>query len=129
LAGIVLKLGTYGIIRCLVFIFANVEVFLSSILIVFGLLNIIFAAIISLRQLDIKKAVAYGSVAHMGTVVAGLSEIFYISEFGSVLIIVFHGVVSPLLFFLVGSLYDRFGTRNYYYYGSLALYSPILAIQ
>lgn len=128
LAGVVLKLGTYGLIRCLVFLFSNVEVFIGSILFAYGLINIVFAAMISLRQLDIKKAIAYGSIAHIGTVIIGLSEIFNFSEFGSVIIIIFHGLVSPLLFFLVGSLYDRFGTRNIYYFGSLALISPLFSI-
>nr|NP_050061.1 NADH dehydrogenase subunit 4 [Pedinomonas minor]AAD19670.1 NADH dehydrogenase subunit 4 [Pedinomonas minor] len=128
LAGVVLKLGTYGLIRCLVFLFSNVEVFIGSILFAYGFLNMVFAALISIRQLDIKKAIAYGSIAHIGTVVIGLSEVFNFSEFGSVIIIIFHGLVSPLLFFLVGSLYDRFGTRNIYYFGSLALISPLFSV-
>ena len=129
LAGVVLKLGTYGMIRCLIFLFSNSEIFFSSILVTFGLINIMFSAIVSLIQLDIKKAIAYGSIAHIGLVVAGLGESFYLSESGSILIIIFHGVVSPLLFFIVGSLYDRISTRNYYYFGSLSIYSPLLAIQ
>jgi len=116
-------------VRCLLFIFSNAEVYYTSIMITFGLLNILFAAIVSLIQLDVKKAIAYGSIAHMGLVVAGLGETFYISESGAVLIIVFHGIVSPLLFFIVGSIYDRIATRNHYYFGSLSLYSPLLALQ
>lgn len=128
LAGVVLKLGTYGIVRCLLFLFSNAEIFFSSIIITFGLLNILFAAMVSLIQLDVKKAIAYGSIAHIGLVVAGLGETFYISESGAILIIIFHGIVSPLLFFIVGSIYDRIATRNYYYFGSLALLSPVMAI-
>jgi NADH-quinone oxidoreductase subunit M len=93
------------------------------------LINILFAAIVSLIQLDVKKAIAYGSIAHMGLVVAGLGESFYMSEGGAVMIMIFHGIVSPLLFFIVGSIYDRTATRNHYYFGSLSLYSPILATQ
>lgn len=129
LAGVVLKLGTYGIIRCLIFIFSNAEIFFSSLLITFGILNMLYAAMVSIIQLDIKKAIAYGSIAHIGLVVASLGETFNISESGSILIIIFHGIVSPLLFFIVGSLYDRIATRNYYYFGSLSIFSPLLALQ
>jgi proton-translocating NADH-quinone oxidoreductase chain M len=127
LAGILLKLGTYGFLRWSLPITPVACLYFSPIIYTLCLIGIVYVSLITLRQMDIKKIIAYSSVAHMSCCVLGLFAFNIIGLEGSLLMMVGHGIVSPGLFFCIGSLYDRFKTRNLYYYGGLAQTMPIFA--
>ena len=89
-----------------------------------GLLSIYHASIIALRQVDLKKTIAYSSVAHMGFVLLGLFSLNIYGFLGSLFIMFSHGIVASALFFLVGVIYDRYKTRNILDYGGLVSIMP-----
>lgn len=78
--------------------------------------------------MDMKKIIAYSSVAHMAFVVIGLFSLTFFGLIGSYYTMMSHGVVASALFFLVGVLYDRYGTRNLSYLGGLVVMMPLLAV-
>ena len=90
-------------------------------------LSFFFGALNAICQIDLKRIVAYSSVAHMNFAMLGFlnSEIGFI---GSVLLMVSHGLISSGLFFLVGFLYDRFHTKNIIYYGGLVQFMPLFSV-
>lgn len=92
-----------------------------------SILSIYHASIIALRQVDLKKLIAYSSVAHMGFVTLGLFSLNIYGFVGSLYIMISHGIVAGALFFLVGVLYDRYGSRNILDYGGLASTMPLFA--
>jgi NADH-quinone oxidoreductase subunit M len=91
---------------------------------VLALLSIYHASLVALRQIDLKKAIAYSSVAHMGFVLLGLFSLNIYGVLGSLFIMFSHGLVASALFFLVGVIYDRFKSRNILDYGGLASIMP-----
>lgn len=125
LAGILLKLGTYGFMRWSLTLFPFACVYFSPFVYVLCLLGIVYVSLITLRQVDIKKVIAYSSVAHMGTCVLGMYSFNVPGLEGSLLMMIGHGLVSPGLFLLVGLLYDRYKTRLIHYYGGLAQTMPM----
>ena len=128
LAGILLKLGGYGFIRFSYPLFPLAAEFFSSFIIILSIVGIIFASIITCRQTDIKRLIAYSSVSHMGLVTLSL---FIHSVYGiiaSVIIMVSHGLISSGLFISSVMLYDRFHTRSMKYYKGLTITMPILSI-
>lgn len=88
-------------------------------------LAIIYAALTTLRQTDLKKIIAYSSIGHMNVAIVGLFSFDVISVAGSVILLVGHGIVSPALFISIGVLYDRFKTRLCRYYSGVALAMPL----
>lgn len=86
-----------------------------------------YASIVAIRQLDIKKIVAYSSVAHMGFVVVGLFTLTYFGFVGAYFTMISHGIVAAALFFLVGVIYERYKTRNLLYFGGLVSLMPLYA--
>jgi NADH:ubiquinone oxidoreductase subunit 4 (subunit M) len=128
LAGAVLKLGTYGIIR-LLFVMYNSNLFFSNVVTILGAIGMFVASFISMVKIDIKKIVAYGSVMHMGFLIVGISECTStVSRMGVLFVIVFHGVVSAVIFFMIGMIYERIATRNYYYLGSFSILAPLFSL-
>jgi NADH-quinone oxidoreductase subunit M len=111
LAGILLKMGVYGLFRILLFFFPALSIFFSPILFTLCLIGILYTSLITLFQIDIKKIIAYSSVSHMGYCVLGLSVISITASSGSFFIMLSHGLISSLLFILIGLLYERLGTR------------------
>ena len=95
--------------------------------ITFCFLAIIYAALTTLRQTDLKKIIAYSSIGHMNVAIVGLFSFDVISVAGSVILMVGHGLVSPALFISIGVLYDRFKTRLCRYYSGVALAMPLFA--
>lgn len=95
---------------------------------VLALFSVFYASLIAIRQLDIKKIIAYSSVAHMAFVVMGLFSLTYFGLIGSYYTMMSHGLVASALFFLVGILYDRYGTRNLSYLGGLVVVMPLLTV-
>ena len=128
LAGLLLKIGTFGMLR---FMFPGLNTYnytLSGF--VFGLciFSIFYASLAAIRQIDLKKIIAYSSVAHMGFVVAGLFSLTFFGFIGSIFTMISHGIVASALFFLVGVVYSRYKTRNLLYYGGLANLMPVYSI-
>nr|UPX88260.1 NADH dehydrogenase subunit 4 [Eurycercus lamellatus] len=111
LAGVLLKLGGYGMLRVMNFMFIELKSN-ASLLISVSLLGGMFASLICLRQTDAKALVAYSSVAHMALVMVGLTMDTYIAVGGAIIIMVAHGICSSGLFALVGLVYSRLGTRS-----------------
>ena len=132
LAGILLKLGTYGFLRWSISLFPLACVYFSPLVYVICLIGIIYISLITLRQIDIKKIIAYSSIAHMGCCLLGMFAFNIVGLEGSLLMMIGHGVVSPGLFLCIGILYDRYKTRVVYYFAGLAqtmpLFSSILLI-
>lgn len=124
LAGILLKLGSYGFIRFLIFLFPNASQFFLPLIMATAIISIILASLTVLRQTDLKRIIAYSSIAHMNFLVAAIFTSNVTAITGSLLLQVAHGLSSAALFFLVGILYDRYKTRNIYYYGGLVTLLP-----
>lgn len=127
LAGILLKLGTYGMIRFMIPVFPDATVYFTPAVYTLSIIGIIYTSLTALRQIDLKKAIAYSSVAHMSLVTIGIFTNTLSGVKGSTFLMISHGVVSSALFILIGIIYDRYKTRNVRYYGGLALIMPLFA--
>jgi len=128
LAGILLKLGTYGMFRFLLPVFPMATKFFSIFVYVLCILAIIFISYTIVSQIDLKKIIAYASVVHMSFAILGLFSFNYYGVEGSILMMLNHGLVAGGLFILIGCLYKRFHTRIIVYYNSLVSYLPIFSI-
>lgn len=127
LAGVLLKLGGYGILRILLPIFPYGSFYYLPLIYVLSVISVIYASLTAIRQLDLKRIVAYSSVAHMNLVILGLFSNTIEGLCGATFLMLGHGIVSGLLFFLIGFLYDRYGSRLLAYYGGLVKIMPIFA--
>jgi NADH-quinone oxidoreductase subunit M len=125
LAGILLKLGVYGFLRYSLAIFPEISVFLSPFVYSLSLIGIIYASFAALRQTDLKRIIAYSSIAHMSLVVLGLFSFRSLGIEGAIFQSISHGFVAGGLFLLIGILYDRYHSRFLYYYGGLVHFMPI----
>jgi len=124
LAGILLKMGGYGLIRMNLQILPEAIKVLAPILVVLGVINIIYAALIALVQEDLKKLVAYSSISHMGIVLLGLGALNIAGVSGAVFQMIAHGVISAGLFMIVGVIYLRTHTRIISDLGGLGYVAP-----
>lgn len=112
LAGVLLKMGTYGFFRFMLPTFPDAAKAFAPVLSVLAIIGIIYGALAAMAQKDLKRLVAYSSVSHMGFVVLGVAAMTPIALNGAMFVNVSHGLISPLLFFLAGSvIYDRTKTR------------------
>lgn len=127
LAALLLKLGGYGFIRILIPLFYKATIFFLPMVYMLALVGILYASITIIRQVDIKKIIAYSSIIHMNIIVLGIFSLNYISLTGSIFCMISHGIVSSALFFLAGMLYDRYKTRLIFYYGGLVNIMPIFS--
>lgn len=127
LAALLLKIGTFGMLRFMFPILNSATNTFKPFVFMISILSIYHASIIALRQVDLKKLIAYSSVAHMGFVTLGLFSLNIYGFVGSLYIMISHGIVAGALFFLVGVLYDRYGSRNILDYGGLASTMPLFA--
>ena len=125
LAAILLKLGGLGIIRWLIPILPIGYLYYRPILLILGIISAIYASIISLRHIDIKKLIAYSSISHMGLILVGITNLNKLSIYGTILLLISHGLVSSLLFILIGLLYVRTKTRYLYYISGLSTIMPL----
>lgn len=125
LAGVLLKLGGYGLLRFAVPIFPAAAIHYALPLAVLSVIAIIYGALVAMVQLDIKKLVAYSSVSHMGFVVLGVSSMTVIGTQGAIFQMLNHGISTGALFLLVGMLYDRAHTRQIADFGGVAKRMPI----
>ncbi len=124
LAGVLLKMGTYGMLRISYPIFPEAMVYFAYALAVFGMINIIYGSLCAMAQTDFKKLIAYSSIAHMGYVVLGMASLTTQGVTGAVFQMFNHGTITAMLFLIVGVIYDRTHTRDLNAFGGLANKMP-----
>ncbi len=125
LAGVLLKMGTYGILRICYPVFPDITHQLIWWIALFGMINIIYGALCAMAQKDFKKLIAYSSVSHMGFVMLGMASLNTIGISGAVLQMFNHGTITAMLFIIVGVIYDRTHTRGLNDFGGLANQMPV----
>jgi proton-translocating NADH-quinone oxidoreductase chain M len=125
LAGILLKLGVYGFLRFSITLFPDASLFFSPLVYLLSILGILYASMGAIRQTDIKRIIAYSSIAHMNLVTLGLFSFNIIGLEGAILQSISHGFVAGGMFFLVGILYNRHHSRFLFYYGGLVHLMPV----
>ncbi|GAB4246613.1 MAG: NADH-quinone oxidoreductase subunit M [Ekhidna sp.] len=125
LAGLLLKVGAYGLFRILYGIFPDVAVNYASLVAGLGVLSILYGGMNALAQRDLKRMVAYSSVSHMGFVLVGLASLTNEGLLGSMFHMISHGLISPALFLIVGVLYDRTGDRLMDNFSGIASKMPV----
>jgi len=126
-AGILLKLGTYGFIRFSLTLFPDACVYFMPLVYILSIVAIIYTSLTTLRQIDLKKIIAYSSVAHMNYVTLGIFALSIESLEGAIILMLSHGFVSSALFLCIGILYDRHHTRIINYYSGITLTMPIFS--
>lgn len=125
LAGLLLKVGAYGLLRIAYGIFPDIAIDYAGFVAVVGVLSIIYGGMNALAQRDLKRMVAYSSVSHMGFVLVGLASLTSIGFSGSLFHMVSHGLISPALFLIAGVIYDRTGNRQMENFSGLASKMPV----
>ncbi len=128
LAAVLLKLGTYGLMRIAIPMFPQAAYYFSTMFICLGVIGIIYGAFCALAQTDFKKLVAYSSVSHMGYIMVGLFSFQKVAIAGSLYQMINHGISAGGLFLIVGFLYERLHTRNLEEFGGLSKTVPLMAI-
>ena len=128
LAGVLLKLGGYGFIRFSLPMFPDASAQFAWLIFALSMIAVIYTSLVALVQSDMKKLIAYSSVAHMAIVTAGLFAFNVQGLEGAMIVMLSHGLVSGALFLCVGVIYDRLHTREIARYGGLAINMPKYAI-
>lgn len=128
LAGVLLKMGGYGLIRVCISVLPAAAKELATLLAILAIINILYGAMVALAQKDLKKIIANSSVSHMGFVVLGISALNQVGFEGAVLQMFTHGTITGLLFMMVGLVYDRTHTRDVDAMGGLAKQIPTIAV-
>ncbi|MCX6120845.1 MAG: NADH-quinone oxidoreductase subunit M [Ignavibacteriales bacterium] len=124
LAGVLLKMGAYGLIRISFPIFPELAQKYAFWLAILAFINIVYGALCAMAQTDFKKLIAYSSVSHMGIVLLGMSALNTQGMMGAVFQMFNHGTITAMLFLIVGVIYDRAHTRDLNAFGGLALTMP-----
>ena len=128
LAGIMLKMGGYGFIRIAIQMLPQASVHFAELAVAFSLIGIVYTSLVALAQTDMKKLIAYSSVAHMGYVTLGIFSGNVQGIDGAMLVMISHGFVSSALFLCVGVVYDRLHTREIARFGGMAVNMPHYAL-
>ena len=128
LAGILLKLGGYGFIRFSLPMFPEASHYFAPLVFALSVIAIVYTSLVALVQTDMKKLIAYSSVAHMGFVTMGLFTLTVQGIQGAIFLMISHGLVSGALFLCVGVVYDRMHTREIAAYGGLVERMPKYAV-
>ncbi len=124
LAGILLKMGLYGIFRMNLGFFPDLVAQFTLLFALLGMINIVYGGLCALAQADFKKLVAYSSISHMGYCLLGIASGVTVGLTGALFVMIAHGIVSPLMFLSVGVVYDRTHHRQIEQYGGLADVMP-----
>jgi NADH-quinone oxidoreductase subunit M len=124
LAGVLLKMGPYGILRFNYPLLPDATAWAATAIAAFGVINIIYAAFVCLAQTDLKKLIAYSSVSHMGFTLLGMAAMTQTGISGAVFNMFSHGIISPMLFLIAGVIYDRAHHREIARFGGLASAMP-----
>ena len=128
LAGVLLKMGGYGMIRACVGIFPEVAVKYAPILVIFAVISVLYGAAVTLRQTDLKRLIAYSSISHMGYVLLGIFALSQVSLTGATLQLFSHGIITGLLFAMCGLVMEKTHERSIPMLGGLARQMPIIAV-
>src|SRR3712207_5005687 len=112
LAGVLLKMGGYGLIRLNMELLPHAHIYFAPVLAILGVVNIIYGAFNSFAQTNMKRRLAYSSVSHMGFVLLGIASFTDLGINGAMLQMISHGLIASLLFFLAGVTYDRTHTMS-----------------
>ncbi|MCJ7553331.1 MAG: NADH-quinone oxidoreductase subunit M, partial [Ignavibacteriaceae bacterium] len=124
LAGVLLKMGTYGLLRFNLPLFPDASLYFAGMISVLAVIGIIYGALVAMVQTDMKKLVAYSSVSHLGFVVLGIFAMNQEAVQGAIIQMVNHGLSTGALFLLVGIIYERTHTREIADYGGIAKLVP-----
>ncbi len=127
LAGVLLKIGTYGFLRFSIPMLPQATALAAPCILWLSVIGIIYGALVALAQVDIKKLIAYSSVSHLGFVMLGLFALNRIGVAGGTLQMINHGLSTGGLFALIGMLYERYHTRDIHQYGGLSRRLPWFA--
>jgi NADH-quinone oxidoreductase subunit M len=128
LAGVLLKMGGYGFLRFSIPILPEASAYFTPLMYTLSVVAIIYTSLVALAQEDMKKLIAYSSIAHMGFVTIGMFSLKQQGVEGSVFQMLSHGIVSGALFLCVGVVYDRLHTREIARYGGLVQNMPRYAV-
>jgi NADH-quinone oxidoreductase subunit M len=128
LAGVLLKMGTYGFMKLGFPLFPQATALFTPTLMALAVASIVYGACLALVQTDIKKVIAYSSISHLGYVMLGLLSLDLIGIQGAVIQMVSHGLTAAGLFMLVGMIYERCHTRDIAAYGGLAKLMPVYSV-
>ena len=125
LASLLLKLGGYGFLRFTTPLFPEGCQYYQPLIMFLAVMGVVYASLSALRQSDLKRIIAYSSVAHMNLAVAGIFSLTQLGLDGAMYLMLGHGVVSAALFFCVGVLYERYHTRALKQYSGLVHTMPL----
>lgn len=125
LAGVLLKMGSYGLMRVNLPMFPEATKYFLTPLVIISFINIVYGSLCALAQKDMKRMVAYSSINHMGYAMLGIVSLTAIGFNGAVLQMVTHGIITGALFLLVGVIYDRAHTRDIEAFGGLGAQTPV----
>jgi proton-translocating NADH-quinone oxidoreductase chain M len=128
LAGILLKLAGYGFIRYTIPLFPNSTEYFTTFIYTITTISILLSSLSCLRQIDLKKIIAYSSIGHMGVTILGLFSNNLSAIQGSIFMMLSHGIISPALFYCIGILYNRSGTRLIKYFRGITLTMPLFSL-
>jgi NADH-quinone oxidoreductase subunit M len=128
LAGILLKLGTYGFLKFFFILLPYSSLYFLPLINILCIFGMTYSSFVILKQIDIKKIIAYSSIIHMNYTILGLFNLNFFNFYGSFFLMLSHGIVSSALFVLIGFLYERYHTRIIFYYGNLIQIMPIFGI-
>ena len=128
LAGVLLKMGTYGFMKLGFPLFPEATRAMTPLLMTLAVISIVYGACLALVQTDIKKIIAYSSISHLGYVMLGLVSLDLVGIQGAIIQMVSHGLVAGGLFLMVGMIYERCHTRELADYGGLAKLLPVFAV-
>jgi proton-translocating NADH-quinone oxidoreductase chain M len=128
LAGVLLKMGGYGFLRFSIPMFPDASIYFTPFVYTLSVIAVIYTSLTTLRQVDMKRIIAYSSVAHMGFVTIGMFSLNIHGLEGSMLLMLSHGIVSSALFLCVGVIYDRHKTRIIKYYSGLTVKMPLFSL-
>lgn len=128
LAGVLLKMGGYGFLRYSIPMFPDASIYFTPLVFTLSVIAVIYTSLTTLRQVDLKRIIAYSSVAHMGFVTIGMFALNIQGIEGSMMLMLSHGIVSSALFLCVGVIYDRHKTRIIKYYSGLTVKMPLFSM-
>ncbi|HEX9923802.1 MAG TPA: NADH-quinone oxidoreductase subunit M, partial [Anaerolineae bacterium] len=128
LAGVLLKMGSYGFLRFAIPLFPQAVPVWTPLLVVLAVIGILYGALVAVAQEDVKSLVAYSSVAHMGFIILGIFSGGQQGMSGAVVQMVNHGLSTGMLFFMIGILYEQRHTRLFKEYGGIWIKVPIFGV-
>lgn len=127
LAAIILKVGLYGLLRILLPCFTISTLYYASIIGILNILAILYTSLVTLRQIDIKRIIAYSSIGHMNLAMLAIITLEHYALLGSIILMLGHAFISGGLFFLIGMLYTRFKTKLIFYYAGISTVMPVIS--